>query len=201
MKFLTIFLFLFSFLSYSKTTLQSGDVLLQPLKCWTCSLIEAEEESIYSHIGLVYVDPLKKIWVLESYMPGVRKVTLEEFLSKTEPGLDVLVLRSYESKSFPKNFSNDFINRFETEFEGLPYDRSFLFDDSKLYCSEFVLKLLNNFLKNPIPTKKMHFVKNREHWEKYFHGQIPDGLDGISPSDFMRNGLFKEVLHFVNPVK
>ena len=33
--------------------LKVGDVLLQPLSCWSCSLIEAQEKSIYSHMGVV----------------------------------------------------------------------------------------------------------------------------------------------------
>ncbi len=33
--------------------LKVGDILLQPRECWSCSLIEEQENSIYSHIGMV----------------------------------------------------------------------------------------------------------------------------------------------------
>lgn len=191
MKLLILLHLIFSVNLFAKTSLKTGDVLLQPLKCWTCSLIEAEEDSIFSHSGIVFVDEKEKIWVMEAYVPHVRMVSFEEFNSKTEPGQELKILRLKEKVNIR---SQAILNIFNTEFFGLPFDRAFRFDDSKLYCSEFVLKILNRFLANPIPTKKMHFNQNRKHWETYFQGQVPDGEEGISPSDFMRNGYFDEVL-------
>ena len=45
---------------------QTGDILLQPLHCRLCDLIEEEEQSIYSHMGLVIVVE-SQVMVLESF--------------------------------------------------------------------------------------------------------------------------------------
>ena len=71
--------------------LRVGDVLLQPLKCWACSLIEAEEETIYSHIGVVLA--LSPEIVVGEAFGKVRKLSLAAFNAKTEPGQKLTVIR------------------------------------------------------------------------------------------------------------
>lgn len=165
---------------------RSGDVLLQPLHCYLCSMIEAEENSIYSHVGVVVIDN-GEVKVVEAYK-SVNIVSLEEFLSKTEPGQKVLHLRSVQSLD-----KANLLDYYFASFHGLPYDPQFSLDDEKIYCSELVLKLLNPFLSVKIPTKKMHFNQNRSAWESYFRGKIPDGKLGIAPADFLRSELFSPV--------
>jgi adenylate kinase family enzyme len=60
--------------------------LLQPLKCWACSLIEAEEETIYSHVGVV-VATSPEVMVAEAFSM-VRKLSLNEYNQKTAPLMD-----------------------------------------------------------------------------------------------------------------
>jgi hypothetical protein len=86
--------------------LRTGDVLLQPLNCWACSLIEAEEETIYSHIGVVLaVTP--EVLIGEAF-GTVRKISLAEFNKKTEAGQKLMVLRFKRHRNsgfeFFKNF-------------------------------------------------------------------------------------------------
>lgn len=58
---------LFSTLSWAQQpNLQTGDILLQPLYCRLCELIESEEQSIYSHMGLV-IQRESETFVLESF--------------------------------------------------------------------------------------------------------------------------------------
>lgn len=148
-------------------------------------MIESEEESIFSHIGLVVVEN-HEIKVIESYKK-VSIVSLEEFLAKTQKDQKVLLLRSFESEAI---LSRKLLNYYFTSFHNKPYDPQFSMDDEKLYCSELVMKLLNRFLSVKIPTKKMHFNHNRSAWESYFRGNVPDGEDGIGPADFLRSELF-----------
>src|SRR5690606_32114870 len=99
MKFLsTLFLWLLCSLPLEASRdLKVGDILLQPLDCWACTLIEEEENTIYSHLGVVIsVSPLR---VAEAYRK-VEDISLEEFLIKTQPGEKVLILRSKETVSF-----------------------------------------------------------------------------------------------------
>jgi uncharacterized protein YycO len=176
--------------------LRPGDVLLQPLKCWTCSLIEAEEETIYSHIGVVLsVEP--EVLVAEAF-GKVRKVSLSEFNSKTEPGQMLMVLR-FRNEKLSEVFQNapeDFSKLFDEEFNGKKYDHDFRWNnfdeagDQKYYCSELVSKLFQAFVGIDTPIKRMHFQKNRDYWVKYFKGNVPDNEWGNSPGDYERSDMF-----------
>ncbi len=179
--------------------LKVGDVLLQPLKCWACSLIEAEEETIYSHVGVV-VATSPEVMVAEAFSK-VRKLSLSEYNQKTEPGQKLMVLR-FRRDDLVAEFQNsqsEFKKLFETSFEGALYDHDFRwnnFDEQgneKLYCSELVSKLFQAFVGVELPIKRMHFEKNRESWMTYFRGNIPDQQWGNSPGDFHRSELFYEV--------
>ena len=67
-----------------RNQLKTGDVLLQPLHCWTCSLIEAQENSIYSHIG-IYLNADGEDYVLEAWHE-VKLTPLDEYLARTQKG-------------------------------------------------------------------------------------------------------------------
>lgn len=200
-KLLFILLFIFTMAAQAQTSraLRVGDVLLQPLKCWACSLIEAEEETIYSHIGVVLaVEP--EIIVGEAF-GKVRKLSLAAFNAKTEPGQKLMVIRfrnddlsediQHAADAFMKNFDEDFL--------GAEYDDDFRwnnFDESgreKFYCSELVSKLFQGFVGIETRVKRMHFQTNRDQWMTFFKGNIPDNEWGNSPGDFERSDLFYQV--------
>lgn len=198
--FILLGFFISSLLSQAGVTdLKVGDVLLQPLKCWACSLIEAEEETIYSHVGVV-VATEPEVMVAEAFSK-VRKISLTEFDQKTEPGQKLMVLRFRRDdlvEEFQKS-QTELMNLFSRDFEGLLYDHDFRwnnFDDKgneKLYCSELVSKLFQAFVGIELPIKRMHFEQNRESWMTYFRGNIPDQMWGNSPADIHRSDLFYEV--------
>lgn len=179
--------------------LQVGDLLLQPLDCKLCTLIEEEEDTLYSHMGLV-IQTHPKILIAEAY-GNVRSVTYSEFISKTESTQTIKTLR-FQKKELQKKFKQEskvFFELFVKEFKNLKYDSQFLwnnFDElghEKLYCSEFVSKLIQAFASVETPIKRMHFNQNRDAWLDYFKGQIPDGEWGNSPADFENSDLFYEV--------
>ena len=183
--------FVFGIFSAHSIELKTGDILLQPLNCWSCSLIEAQEESIYSHMG-VYFKLDDSEFVLEAAQT-VRFTPLSEFLKKTERGQKILIKR-FKSILFTQS---DLVER-ALEFEGLSYDEKFLWNNSdalgeKLYCSELVFKLFDSFYTQKLPLKKMRYDVHREHWEKFFNGDVPDGLWGNSPADFEHSDLFRNV--------
>jgi Permuted papain-like amidase enzyme, YaeF/YiiX, C92 family len=199
-----IFFLIFTTYSYASSPamavidgLQTGDLLLESLPCRVCQLIEQEEGVPYSHVGIV-VNSMENsgrpIVVLESWQ-SVRATPLAEFLARRTHGTRTLILR-------PKNFrtvsSEAMLRVFHDRFEGLDYDEAFLWGNSNekgelLYCSEFVAKLMNVFLRNPLMPKPMHYQKNRALWIRYFRGDPPDGLMGNSPGDFLRVGGFLKV--------
>jgi hypothetical protein len=194
-----LFWIITSLLSFASPAYQAGDVLLQPLDCYLCNLIESEEETIYSHVGIVVFERNGQILVAEAYGATVRLVTLDQFLLKTQKSQSILALRPKEFEFFSDQEKEDFSSKLIADYQQFwaekPYDGQFSMDDEKVYCSELVLKLLNPYLSVKIPTKKMHFDKNREQWLKYFSQHIPDGEPGISPADFERSNLFVILSH------
>jgi hypothetical protein len=197
MKTLALILFLFSATSEARTpVLRVGDVLLQPLKCWACSLIEAEEETIYSHVGVV-LSPEPNLLIGEAF-GKVRSISFDEFNKKTEPGQKIMVLR-FRNDRLSQEFqtrSQKLMGIYESDFHGAKYDHDFRwnnFDEAgaeKFYCSEFISKLFQAFIRLETPIKRMHFEKNREQWMTYFKGNIPDNEWGNSPGDFERSEIF-----------
>jgi len=200
-KLLSLIAVLFSLVAQAQDpiVLRPGDVLLQPLKCWACSLIEAEEETIYSHIGVVIaVEP--EVLVGEAF-GTVRKIALAEFNTKTEPGQKLMVLRfrNDELSADIQDTAPAFLELFNQEFLGRKYDHDFRwnnFDEAgeqKYYCSELVSKLFQAFVGIDTPIKRMHFQQNRDSWTTYFRGNIPDNEWGNSPGDYERSELFYQV--------
>lgn len=181
------------------TQLRPGDVLLQPLNCWACTLIEEEEETRFSHIGVV-IATAPAVIVAEAY-GKVQAVPLSVFDAKTERRQAILVLRfrNPELQMRLVDESPRLQALYRSDFDGAEYDSAFRwnnFDGSgreKLYCSELVTKLFQAFAGVEIGVKRMHFTKNREAWERFFKGQVPDGLPGNSPEDFRRSKWFYEV--------
>lgn len=173
-------------------TLRNGDVLLQPLHCYVCNLIEAQTESPYSHIGIVVLDK-DEVFVLEAFQT-VRLIPLDEFLAKTQKGEKVKVVRHRILEE--EELKN--LIFFAKPILGNPYDGHFLFDnyiDGKkaYYCSELVyeaLKNFTNFLPEPLP---MPFDIFPEAWDRHFKGDTPRGELGIAPVSF-ENEIFFETL-------
>ena len=181
-------------LALASSALAPGDVLLQPLQCWSCNLIEEEESSIYSHVGIV-ISTTPTVQVAEA-LGKVKSLPLETFAARTEPGQTLRVLRLRNSRL---HNSNLLAETFESEFNGLSYDHQFLWDNldpsnhEVLYCSELVAKLLERAWGVHISLKRMHFDHNPELWRRYFNGPPPAGEWGLSPADLERSTLFKTI--------
>jgi hypothetical protein len=169
--------------------LKVGDILLQPLSCWTCLLIEAQERSIYSHMGIV-VETNPQVLVAEAYSPRVEIKTFAAFSAKTERGQSIRVLRSKENIT---DFNlKDLV---ETYFLNLNYDAQFRIDNfdqhgEKIYCSELVYKIFRHFYIAQPQLKVMLFDINPQQWDRFFGNNTPRGELGISPADYEGSDLF-----------
>ena len=189
---LFLLLGLTSVLSFAKTKLQTGDVILQPLKCWACTLIESQESSEFSHIGIV-LEKDDSLFVAEAY-GSVRLIALKEFLKKAHPRKKNKFIR-LKSESLDQDEL-----KFNIEsFLGNPYDKGFRWnnyieDREAIYCSELVYKVLAPVVKfNDLYPKRMLFDENPELWDRYFQGNTPRGELGISPEDFNKSQDFIEI--------
>ena len=180
--------------------LRVGDILLQPLYCWSCALIEAEENSIYSHMGIV-VQVKPEVLVAESWQ-SVTLTSLENFKKRTEKNQAILV-RRYRKETISEDFEKDEVRLqalLKSEFLNLKYDPDFRWNNfdadgnEMLYCSEFVSKLLQAFLGIEGPIKRMVYKVNRDHWERYFQGRpLPIGEWGNAPGDYEKTELLYSV--------
>ncbi len=196
--------FLAVFLSFAvpaeaipRSDLKSGDVILISLPCRLCALIEDEDASPYSHIGVVLTDRTEPR-VLDAFHK-VASSPLDAFLKLARKGSRPVILRPVDRTSQDLNLDSDVLAlRFRSLFEGLSYDSDYLWNNSdasgeKLYCSEFVAKFLNPFLPVPVPPGPMHFRVRREEWIRHFRGAPPDGMPGLSPGDFARSPAFRNL--------
>ncbi len=176
--------------------LKSGDILLQPLKCWGCTLIEEQENSKFSHIGIV-IEMDNKLWVAEA-LSQVRLVELANFQSRTQSDKKILVRRLRSLPSSPAQFTVDLVQRYY-QFHGNPYDRKFRWNNfinkrEAIYCSELLYKMLKGLVAfTDLAPKPMTFDVNPELWDRYFNGNTPRGELGISPEDFALSYDFFDV--------
>lgn len=197
-KWLLISAFIFT-VEASSVELMVGDLLLQPRQCWSCTLIEEQEESIYSHIGMV-IEVTPTVKVVDSLL-RVKMSGLKDFNSGTQKDQKISVrrFRNPEIVTFLQSRRHNLYKYFVSEFEGLSYDHDFIWNNfdqngrEKLYCSELISKLLSSFLNLELPIKRMKFDRNRDQWLKYFKGNPPDGKWGNSPASFENSDLFYEV--------
>jgi hypothetical protein len=172
--------------------LRTGDILLQPLSCWTCSLIEAQERSIYSHVGIV-VATGPQVLVAESYSPHVEIKTFTDFSSKTERGQSIRVIRAKADISrYPLR------ELVEEKYLNLSYDAQFRINNfdqrgEKIYCSELVYKMFEHFNIVQPQLKIMDFDINPDYWDRFFGFNTPRGELGISPADYERSDFFYTV--------
>lgn len=184
-----------------RNELRPGDLILLPLDCYLCQMIEDETQSIFSHIGIIIRNREGKLMVAESW-GKVRMVTISSFLIRSEKGQSCELYRSYQLddlysyKEFFNQFSAGISKLYFQKFQGLRFDSNFLWDNvddqgkEKLYCSEFVTKILNSFLNDPITPYPMTFERNWQFWNRYFKGNVPQGELGNSPAFFEKSNRF-----------
>lgn len=191
MRILALLLTLISFASTARaSSLRAGDVILQPLRCYSCGLIEQQEGSDYAHMGLVVRGGSAPL-VAES-LGEVRVVPLAEFLAKGDSRRMHKIRRPRERADFR-------LLEAIRPWLGAEFDRAFRWDNlgrdgrEAFYCSELVTKLLNQFLRTPLAPKPMDFSANLAGWSAYFNGDVPHGEPGVSPADYERSPLFDTI--------
>lgn len=179
--------------------LRSGDLLLQPLDCEVCKLIEKEERTAFSHVGIVVIKDGKPS-VLEAY-DKVEEVTLEHFLKRTKPNAAIVVLRAEKRLrcGSEKICARRILERFYKNYDGGSYDKDYLWTNKdqngkeSQYCAELVAKLMNPFYKTALQPKPMHFSSDREAWTKNMGKTPPIQQVGLSPGDIERARGFERL--------
>ena len=180
--------------------LKVGDLLLQSVDTLYGHLVEAEENTRFSQVGIVLATE-PKIQVAETWKK-VRLASLKEFEKKGELGTPIKVLRFQNSEITAElsRLSAAWLQTFAREFNHLGDDPEMLWSNfdpnghEKLYSAELVAKLIQSQLSSlELPVKRLHFEKNPDAWADYFHGQVPANKFGITAADYENSDLFYEV--------
>jgi hypothetical protein len=181
--------------------LKVGDVILLPLNCYVCSLIEDETNSDYSHSAVVIKKDNNNIYVAQA-LGNVHMLTLDKFLKMQDTSRRAKVMRPYQFNEDPLNPSL-FYTYYVSYFHNKPFDHDYLWNnftkegDEKLYCAEFIAKLLNHFLSPKLSPTPMEYSRNYNYWRQYFGHEPPQGKPGVSPSNFESSPLFYTI-GFIN---
>lgn len=201
LTFLVLWLFLLpaAFAGLNFSELRAGDVLLLSLNCYECRMIESETESLFSHSGVVVSDSSGELKVAQS-LGKVALYSFEEFTKNKTPGTFVHVYRAHELSRLSglkkTEFDQSLLDLFNEKFKGAPFDSKYIWNNFNtegvelLYCSEFIAKLLDSFLRQKTILHPISYSKHYDYWYKYFKGNVPEGEPGNSPAAFSRDSRF-----------
>ncbi|MCK5883171.1 MAG: hypothetical protein KAG61_05740 [Bacteriovoracaceae bacterium] len=190
MKVLLLILLVISAPLFANTPkLKSGDIILLPMTCYLCKMIEAETGGPYSHSGVIIREDSGELLVLQS-LGSVHSLPLSEFLKMKDPGRDVMYLRPHEFVG--RDMTAKMLAIFKSDFEGAPFDHDYLWDNYSpsgeeiYYCSEFITKFTNRFLRVKLAPERTYYYVYPKYWEKYFNGKVPNGVIGNNPNTFLK---------------
>ncbi len=168
-----------------------GDIVLISLNCYICPIIENETDSTVSHLAVILKKTNNDYLLAHAYGEKVTTILLTDFLKLKRNNSFVFHSRHNQSQKRQHFLSQNLLSVFSNNFNTNKYDPDFLWDNydesgkEKLYCSEFIAKLLNPFFSNKIPTRPMSFDKNYDFWFEYFKGDVPNNLQGVTPAHFL----------------
>jgi hypothetical protein len=135
MKFLALVFPALVSAAFADPVLREGDVVFTGSERGQGEAIIAATGSPYTHCGVVFQREGKWM-VLEAVQP-VGVVSLEEFKSRSKPGL--FLARRLKAPLAPDDYQK--ARAWGEAQIGKNYDGRFLWDDGNLYCSELVWKL------------------------------------------------------------
>lgn len=170
----------------------AGDILLVPLNCYVCNAIESETGTPYSHAVVVgnTTDNPDERFVYEAW-GDIKTTPYREILARRQKNQNLFLLRAKEFQAGSAPSEATLRSVFERKFQGLPFDDEYIWSNKdqlgkdKLYCTEFVIKFINSWLKDKIKPLPMSFNKNQEFWKMYyrqFQMEPPAGKLGASPA-------------------
>ena len=180
--------------------LQAGDLLFQDLNCGDlCDAIETVTEGVdgkdFSHCGMVVKinDTLK---VVEAIGAMVQVNSLETFFARSGDTSTINNITIARVKSDHKALIDKAAN-YALQQLGQPYDRVFLLDNGKWYCSELLygsFKAANNgqdfFELAPMTYKDPATQAFFPAWVTYYeqlNAEIPEGKSGLNPGSISRS--------------
>src|SRR5690625_1120859 len=186
-----LLLIIFSCQKPSELSLQNGDLLFVSAKDSALSgainrVTQTEEQTHYSHIGLLEKDENSKFWVLHAGpQNGSERISLDEFINysrEDHTSIDVYRLKDPYQKTIPPAIeeAKKWLNK--------PYNFTYVLSDEKLYCSDFVQRSFSAdsiFDLEPMTFMDPKTGKPDEVWVEFYQKQqipIPEGKPGCNPN-------------------
>tara|TARA_B100000749_G_C18450126_1_gene476013 strand:+ start:9231 stop:9905 length:675 start_codon:yes stop_codon:yes gene_type:complete len=147
-KILLLVLILFSGQAYGFETssLASGDIVFIQSTSRQAKALEEGTGSIWTHVGILFQSQGK--WVVYEATQPVKSTPLTDFISASRSRMGVFSIKRLVDSELQLDKKN--IGKLQVECKkhfGKKYDRFFLWDDEKMYCSEFVYKCFERGLK------------------------------------------------------
>ncbi|WP_415913132.1 YiiX/YebB-like N1pC/P60 family cysteine hydrolase [Neptuniibacter sp. QD37_11] len=183
-----------------KADIQEGDIIFTAIPAFLFRRVAHDSGSFTSHVGYIIKDENGEFAVLESAIPTVRKVPLEDFIARTDKA-QVMIKRikgglSQDQVTALKAASLQYMGRF--------YHTGFKFESKRQFCSKFVylsfkealgieigkLQTLGELLAEN-PQAKLIF------WRAWYFGKIPYSRITITPASQLVDEKLETV--FANP--
>ena len=182
--------------SLAAPALQEGDIVFQTSRSSQSEAVQKATHSQYSHMGIIFFK--KGLPLVFEASRTVIYTPLEKWAARgVDAHYEIARVRD-ETAHTPEALSS--LRRAAKAFEGLPYDPTFEWSDSKMYCSELVWKIYKRALGIEIGT----LVKLREFdltapavqkkiIERY-HGKPPLDEIVISPQAIFDSKLIEHIV-------
>lgn len=187
-------------------SLKVGDLLFKAVpsdSAFSDAVVQSTQRSDdnrrVSHVGVLTSIRNGKGFVTEAVFSGVQEIPLSLFISK-KPGdkTTVIVARlkpPYRGAIAPA------IRRIKA-LVGKPYDREFIPDNDRYYCSELIactfrLQGQPIFPSKPMTFKNLDTGKTSQLWIDYFKelGEpIPEGVEGTNPIDLLKSPVVEQIM-------
>lgn len=187
-------------------SLKQGDILFKEYpsdSSFTDAVVSATssiDQYRFSHVGVVTMHD-SCVYVAEAVFSGVKETPLDSFLLTARLVLATRLKAPYQQSIEPA------ILRIKALL-GKPYDREFLPDNDKYYCSELIYEtfLIDGkpiFEARPMTFKDKSTGETSPLWIDYFkelNRPIPEGVIGTNPGDMSKSEIL-DILGLVKPDK
>jgi hypothetical protein len=126
--------------SRTAPAVKDGDIIFQTSKSSQSVAVQHATHSRYSHMGIIFLRD-RKPYVLEA-SATVKYTPLSVWIARGQGG--GFVVKRLRSELTPAQIEK--LRATTPLFEGRPYDLTFEWSDSRIYCSELVWKLYDRAL-------------------------------------------------------
>lgn len=179
--------------------LQNGDLLFcgyedSDLTSAIDKVTQTQEATHFSHMGIVSIENRDTFVYHASTKKGVRKDALSNFIVDENAS----IIEVY--RLVPEYLTSiDSILIEVNKFVGLPYNFSYVLNDSSYYCSQLIYQLFKNhnvFELDPMTFKNPESGEFNKVWVEYYEKlgmEIPEGEPGCNPNGLAASHKIKRI--------